>query len=273
MKFLQKEDILFSDISESVKTLFPDVKVCALKSQGDVAGKDIIFVDENLAADQAVYEMTTKDLNHLLQKNEKYWEESLLASGRLLTNRAQYFDSSFCFMAETAEANTSISFEGAKDKANLKEQCLRFFEKIGSASVVAAADAIVEELYMNAVIDAPREAEKKGYQPRTSTKAEIYLSKTGNWLQIACTDSFGSLEIKKFLNRMNEVYQQGAGEVIQMDDSRGAGLGCVILFEQSTCLILGVSPGKMTKVMCLIPLGFSNRQRVEMKKSIHCFEL
>jgi hypothetical protein len=53
----------------------------------------------------------------------------------------------------------------------------------------------------------------------------------------------------------------------------GAGIGCVILFENSVSLIIGVNPGVQAKVTCILPMGVSNRQREKMKKSLHWFHV
>lgn len=127
---------------------------------------------------------------------------------------------------------------------------------------------------MNAVFDAPREAVKFGGSDKQQM-AEIFLAHSSKSLQISCSDLFGSLDVSKFLRRMNEIYEKGVGNAINLSVERGAGagIGCVILFENCTSLILGVRHGKITKVTCVIPLGMRSRQREQMKKSLHWFEI
>ncbi|MEZ0392051.1 MAG: hypothetical protein ACAH59_07555 [Pseudobdellovibrionaceae bacterium] len=272
MKFHAQGSAIFANLSEQAKRLYPNIQVITLNSKSGATGKEVVFVDENLEADQVIAEVINRNLHNLIQKNEGRFEETLLASGRLLENQKNYFQSDYCFFADHAETKVQIPFTGPPDKQVLKKLSLEFSRQVGNSSVVSAADAVIEELYMNAIIDAPREAKKKGIQSQ-GIECQLYLGKVKDWLQVSCTDPYGSLDIQQFLGRMSEVYTKGAGQAINLDDSGGAGLGCVILFEASACLILGVQPGVQTKVTCLIPLGISNRKRAEMKKSLHWFEL
>lgn len=272
MKFHDQDNALFSGLSSETKSQFPQIQVCPLRSFRQDEG-DMIYVEDGLEPAQVISEVTSKKLQNLLQKNEGRFEQSLIATGKLLSNREDYFGKQYCFFGEPPEKEELISFEGPADKSQMKSKALHFCESVGKSSVVSAGDAVIEELYMNAVIDAPREAQKKGYnsQPRPS---ELYLCKTQSGLQISCTDSYGSLEIQKCLARMNEVYQKGVGQSIDLERTgAGAGIGCVILFEQSAMLILGVQPGLKTKVTCIIPLGVGNRVRSEMRKSIQWFQI
>jgi hypothetical protein len=129
---------------------------------------------------------------------------------------------------------------------------------------------------MNAVIDAPREYSRMGNGAKTyqsGMQAKFYLQTSENRLAIACEDPFGALDIEKFIGRMNEVYQKGAGEVINLYRPGGAGLGCVLMFENCISMYLGVSSGKMTLVSCVLPLGVSYRQKAALKKSLHLIQI
>ncbi len=271
MKIHSKEDPLFSDIPQDLIEDFPDVEVFLLKTpqKGRI---NSIFVDENLEPSQVVEAIQSHKLHHVVQKNEGHFDEALKSAGMLVKNLAGYFDSQYCFSAQKPEKTRLISFTQTSDKPEMKKLAEEFVTPLKGPGVLATAEAIIEELYMNAMIDAPREAAKAG-RGQKSEKCELFLCGTQNSLQISCTDPYGSLDIDHFLQRMNEVYKKGAGEAINLGPKGGAGLGCSILFEQSVCLILGVMKEKMTKVTCLVPLGKSQRKRSEMKKSLHWFEL
>ncbi len=272
MKFKGKSQILIDDLFPELFSVFPDLDVYSLDEIKTESDKKGIVVDETLEPEQVVAAFNSHNLRHLVQKNKGHFEKSLVSAGRLIGSGSGYFDSHYAFSVETPSRTELIEFRGKNDKDNLMQVSNNFIEVINSMSVSTGANAIIEELYMNAVIDAPREAEKKGttvHDPISS----IFLCHTEKWLQISCSDPFGSLDVNKFLNRMQEVYTKGAGQAINLQAGNGAGLGCVILFEYSTCLILGVQPNKKTKVTCMIPLGVSNKQRAQMKKSLHWFQL
>jgi hypothetical protein len=272
MKFYPGSAKLIDVDVPELKTEFPELHVFALDESGESSVTHCIFVEEGLEPDQVITAFNNRQLRHLVQKNKGQFEQTLISTGRLIRSGSNYFKSEYCFPDEPPQRSLLVQFGGREDKENLKKKSNEFLEIMQSPSVFTAADAIIEELYMNAVIDAPREAAKRGF-PTESTVSELFLCQTNGWLQISCSDPFGSLEVSKFLQRMQEVYVKGAGVAINLaDHDLGAGLGCVILFEQCTSLILGVDPGKKTKVTCMIPLGVSNRQRSQMKKSLHCVE-
>lgn len=272
MKIHFEESGLFSELSQDLKSRFPQLELCPLKTKVAGSGKNWVFVEENLEPEQLISEMTHQNVQYILQRNQGRFEKDVLAMGMLFENTSGYFQSDYSFSPDQVLNSRKISFESPSDKGELKKEAMSFIDAIGSSSVSQAADAIIEELYMNAMIDAPREAAKKG-KAAPRHPAEFYLCQTEKCLQVSCTDSYGSLEIHKFLARMKEVYERGAGSAINMGAGGGAGLGCVILFEHSCALILGVQPGLCTKVTCLISLGVSNRQRTQMRKSLLWFEL
>jgi len=267
-----EESALFSDLSQDTKSKFPNLELCPLKSKTAAASKGCIFVEETLEPDQLITEIKGQNLQYVLQKNKGRFEKDVVATGILFENSAAYFQPDFGYVPDPTLRSQRVAFRAPLDKEQLKMDTAAFVAHIGSPSVSQAADAVIEELYMNAMLDAPREAQKRGITANPST-AEFFLCQTEKYLQISCTDYYGSLEIPKFLSRMKEVYERGAGDVINMSTGGGAGLGCVILFEHSCSLILGVQPGRQTKVTCLISLGVSNRQRTQMKKSLLWFEL
>jgi hypothetical protein len=267
-----EESGLFEELSQDLKGQFPQLELCPLKSRSQGMPTSLVFVEENLEPDQVVNEMHMQSLQYILQRNSGRFEKDVQAMGRLSENAARYFEPEFNFVPEPIVRSQKISFEAPADKEKLKQATTGFVEQLGSTGVAQAADAVIEELYMNAMLDAPREAQKKGFAAGAKT-AEFFLCQTENCLQISCTDLYGSLEIQRFLTRMREVYERGAGQAINLGPGGGAGLGCVILFEHSCSLILGVQPGQKTKVTCLISLGMSNRKRTQMKKSLLWFEL
>jgi hypothetical protein len=228
----------------------------------------VIHFAEQMEPHDVVRFLKSKTNGHLLQKNKDHFNEDLEMTARWVDNARAYFESS-CLAQPTHQE--VISFNDKSKKTEMREKMLRFLDGVQGPSLPDAALAIFEELFMNATIDAPKEAQRQGRQianPENQFSFERHAKK----LVISCRDPYGALDVQKFLNRMSEVYQKGAGEAINMTQPGGAGLGCVILFENCTRLIVGCHKGQWTKVTCMIPLGCSQRQRAEMKKSLHRIE-
>ncbi len=274
MKLLELSPEFQQEISKETVSRFGSVSVTPLQYNGIVGEGPVVFVDQQLEPSDVVYQSIEKKCQFLLQKNDGYFDKDLLATARLAEKPQSYFSEKFQFSPEPSLVQETICFETASDKPHLKSKTLARIRQMGSQSLEDSANAIIEELYLNALLDAPREAAKDlkaGEALSVRGPSQIELIQTERFLQISCTDCYGSLDISKLLNRMNDVYRNGAGAMMNMDLTQGAGLGCIILFEHSTCVILGVLPGTQTKVTCLIPLGISNLQRTQMKKSLHWF--
>lgn len=230
-----------------------------------------IFLAENLEAGEVISEVYNKNIHHLVQKNATRLSGDLAMAKSLQMQRPDYFLEKFCFFQP--ERQIHISFSGNQNKQILRDKVVNFVDEAKSAAVTQSAHSVFEELYMNAIFDAPREAKKDNNQ-NSSKECEFYLAAGKDSMQISCTDYYGSLDTVKLFSRMHEVYEKGAGEVINLRNSDGgAGIGCVILFENSASLVIGVEPGRRTKVTCLLALGMSNRQREKIKKSLHWFQI
>lgn len=260
---------LLSEIPPEELITWNGLNVHELKAWNEEKSGDI-FLTENLAANEVVSEVYSKKINHLVQKNAKRFNTDLKVAKDLVVERQKYFLPEFSFIE--SEKKLLVPFSGRGDKPLLKDKVSLFIEEASNTSVSESAQTIFEEMFMNAVIDAPREASRQNI-PDPGKGFEFFLSASADSLQISCTDYFGSLETNKLLARMHEVYEKGAGEVINLQGTGGAGIGCVILFENSLCLIIGVHPGHQTKVTSILPLGVSNRQREKMQKSLHWFHI
>ena len=273
MKFHPQARSIVGASSEKMVSQYPSLQVCRLPEKADLPAEKCIVVSDSFEPMNLVEVFVDSNLRHLVQSQKDRFEESLDQVGRLIEGGSQYFSSDYQIFSEPSLDQLGLGFSGREDKEQLKLKTSEFLSGLNSEIVSGSADSIIEELYMNAVIDAPREAGKM-LVPLESRSAELYLARSQDWLQISCTDSYGSLDVAFFLSRLHTVYELGVDSALQASSEvNGAGLGCMILFEQCTRLILGVQPDLKTKVTCMIPLGISNRERVLMKKSLHWFEI
>lgn len=235
----------------------------------------VIIVSDELSPEQVVRYVAETKVKSLVQKNGKFFVHDLRATANSLNDAGSYFESGGRSLLSTTEREVEIHFSSQAEKAELKRQVEKFLEVVQSQNVHESTNAIVEELYMNAMIDAPREAAKLGQASCTygmGLHSSIRLIIGDSRLVISCEDPFGSLVPSKIINRMNEVYKKGAGEAINLKGAGGAGLGCVIMFEHCEALHLGVKPGLKTLVSVIVPLGLSYRQRDNIKKSLNIIE-
>lgn len=234
------------------------------------ANSNSICVADNLSPERVLGTVLEKNIHHLLQINSKRETSDLRIAQDSFNLKNSYFESEFCFFQPVNK--NFLPFLGAKEKSILRDKVASCVDHFQSENLTASVFAVFEELYMNAVIDAPREASKLG-SPTISKANEFFIASSADTLQISCSDFYGALNIEKLLLRMHQVLCQGVGESINFKSTGGAGIGCVLLWEQSISLIIGVKAGVQTKVTCILPVGVSNRAREKMKKSLHWFQV
>jgi hypothetical protein len=268
MKWTATSQSILSEVPPEVLNASPSVHLQTC-DETVTDQSPIIHLGEEMEATEIVRFLRSKKNGHLLQKNKDHFNEDLQMTAHWLEDAQSYFENS-CLTNPTHK--DSFKFTDKSNKAELRDRMVRFIDGVQGPALPDAAVAIFEELFMNATIDAPKEAQRLG-MPSQQAENEFILERHAKKLVISCRDSYGTLDVQKFLDRMAEVYEKGAGEAINMNEPGGAGLGCVILFENCTRLIIGSHRGRWTKVTCILPIGCSQRQRAEMKKSLHRIEV
>lgn len=272
MRIHPKSQDLLKDISKELETCFTNVEVCPLNTWGDDDCKRKVFVDDSLSPKSVIANFHEKKINHLVQKNQDYFIQDLKRAAFIADQPEKYFEPGTVLIDTEGADNLTITINSREEKVMLIDKAMEFLKRVGNETAIQSAVSVIEELYMNAMIDAPKEANKLGITGRPTT-CTFELSYNKKQLQIGCTDSHGSLDVGKLIARLNEVYEKGAGEAIRLDGDGGAGLGCFFLFEQCSTVIFGVKKGIHTKVSCLLPTNISSRKRNEIKKGLLGFEI
>ncbi len=277
MKILSQGSELLKGIPKEILDLAPTTPLIDIKDISTAKSPATsIFVASELEPLQIVEHILDQSISSVLQMNKKYFLEDLKMLARLKQDSEGYFKNYAGHLFPDTAEKIILEFGHANEKEQLRAKILEFAQKTKSQSVVESTQAIFEELYMNAILDAPKEALKRNQKMNhydQGVKATFCLVRSDLQLAISCSDPYGSLDCQKFLKRLREIYQKGAGQVINLKKEGGAGIGCSLMWENSASIILGVIPNKKTVVTCVIPLGLSNRQRAEVKKSLHLVEL
>ncbi len=277
MKMFPSDSPLFKGVDWSTCLADPRVQLCDFQSldRATVLKKDpkfSVFTAEGLQPEEVVGFLAENHFRSFVQKRNTSFAQDVATSAALLMEPSLYFRQGGRRIAGDIQREMEFKFSSTSEKSELKKQTSQFVSSLQNQNVLESCDAILEELYMNAMFDAPLEAANRS-QLNCSYEMGIYstirLFQNDLRIVITCEDPFGSLDLKKFVRRMAEVYKKGAGEAINLREDGGAGLGCVIMFEHCESLFLGVIPGQTTLVSCIVPLGMSYRQRDQVKKSLH----
>jgi hypothetical protein len=135
-----------------------------------------------------------------------------------------------------------------------------------------------EELLMNALYDAPRDAaggaRNAGLDRRIGVALEpgeavkVRYGCDGQTLAVAVADPFGSLDKSAVTERLRGV---AVGVPRPARGVAGAGLGLVMTYSVANQLIFSVSPGRLTEVTAVLHVGGSNRASQERGTAVHFY--
>lgn len=275
MKLVSSASDFFSEISAEIAAAHPDVRILHY-NDGASSDKNDILCSDSFEPIQIVNAIVASGSRHFIQKNKNYFQEDVKLAADIVADPKIYFQRKTESILGLKKKYIEIPFSRSEDKESVKEKIANFIEDIKNNALEESLNAVFEELFMNAIIDAPREYLRIGKNKHLYDEgqtAKLHLQTSDNRLVIACEDPFGALVLGKLLARMHEVYQKGAGEAINLHQPGGAGLGCVMMFENSISLYVGVQSGVSTLVSCVLPIGMSYRQKAAIKKSLHLIEI
>jgi hypothetical protein len=273
MKFLKKNSLFFANLEyleSNFKNIFLIEKGCEpIRPKPDRS----ILISDQLDIYSVINEINLNKFSAILNKRSPYYVRDVIRTSKIMEKPELYFKDPLKLVFEEVPRSFRINFNKKEDKQRIINEAVYFFKQIRSTMALEAIYAVIEELFMNAVYDAPREAQKLNYGLEVKD-SELLISHDSELIIISCIDYYGSLNIQKFLNRMQLVTNTGAGDSINMDvDKGGAGIGCYILFNHCLDLIIGVNHGVATRFTCIFPFRMGQKNFSSITKNIHFIDL
>lgn len=239
---------------------------------------DLNFCAEGIPFDLAILEDKSElsAMNDLINRRGRgfiYYDPfdfqtDFMRSYSLIKGENHYFtEPTRALFPYGTNAEITANFKTAHDKDSLLSQLIPFFGEMPFNWQKQALKALVDELFMNAIYDGPKE-KKQQRSNEENLNHSFTLAHNREWVMVSCRDEFGSLDVIKFLHRLILALTHGPGKVINLIETKGgAGIGCHILHHHSSALILGVKPGEVTRVTALFPFNLNYKSFCEMKKS------
>lgn len=208
-----------------------------------------------------------------LNSQNKNFEDALLTALKVQNDPGSFLRNPLWGLFQNAHTSLSLPFLKPEDKQTLLDQVDPFVKQIGSILVSENTRILFEELFMNAVFDAPTEAKNRGFS-KTNHQCQMTLAFDEAKMTITCFDSYGSLPTNKLIKRMRDIEQKGTKEVINLGDlPGGAGIGCSLLHRYSSSLIIVVKKGEGSLVSCSIPLKTSLRGFGSLGKNLQVINI
>jgi hypothetical protein len=248
-----------------------------------------VGVSENLAPENLLHLATDLGFMHLCQKQGHAYEKEVEAAKALIGAEESYleFPASVVLSPEKMSAVTERGlicmdrqFNSSQQKREVLEELTKVAQSKGlSQTVIDDALAVADEMFTNAIYNAPFVDPQTTKNPGINRQCEevtlsggkfgrLFLANDEQRLLIGCSDPYGSLDLKRYLNKIKATYVRGPAATMNFGPG-GAGIGSYIIFNAGASLYFGVWPGHATVLCCVIPLGISNRKRMQLPKHLH----
>jgi hypothetical protein len=173
----------------------------------------------------------------------------------------------------------AMAVRSSDDKQTALEEIFAFGESMQlSEEKLRRAELAAEELLMNALYDAPRDAagaprnahldRRRGVELAPGEEVQLRYACDGQTLAIAVADPFGSLSKAEVTARLATV---AAGATRPSTGTAGAGLGLVMTYGVVNQLVFSVVPGRLTEVTAVLHVAGSNRAAQERGTAVHFY--
>lgn len=136
---------------------------------------------------------------------------------------------------------------------NQKHELITNFAEViknagGRRNFVKRVKAVVDELLMNAIYDAPAASAGVEKVPL----AQLVYGCDGTHFALAVQDPFGALKKDMVASNLLRVFKEGT--VPRTTEKEGAGLGLYYVFSYADHVVFNVDAGSCTEVVCLFKL-------------------
>ncbi len=155
----------------------------------------------------------------------------------------------------------TVLIKTAKERHDLKDQMVTNLNALKvRATITDRCYQVAEEMLMNAIYDAPVDAQGKSLYNHLSRKEDVLLTPEqysileygtkNNIVAISVTDPFGGLTRETLLDYLESCYIGKAGEINERMGKGGAGRGLHQIVENADLTVFQVKRGEKTRVVC-----------------------
>lgn len=235
---------------------------------------DCIFLFPNsLTKDELLNKVSSGQMSCLINCNGSNFKSELLTAIKIKAHPKEfiYEPTSFLFNKEYKEK--TLVFNQSTNKTHLFKIIEEFLDETNSRLVKDNSRILFEELFMNSVFDAPKEANSRRIEiPQQD--AEMTIAFDNSKVVISCLDRYGLLNTRKFIQRINKIITQGTDELINFDPKKGgAGIGSSLIYRYSSTLCIVVDQNQASRVTVTIPLKMSFKKFESLKKNLQIIEI
>jgi anti-sigma regulatory factor (Ser/Thr protein kinase) len=169
------------------------------------------------------------------------------------------------YVAGGARVGERTVISDADKRAAIAEVCA-WAEGVGARTpVLHRLASVVDELLMNALLDAPRANDGGG-----RGRALLRWAADDRVLAVSVGDAYGALRQRDVIDHVRRARQERGRPLAET--APGAGLGLYLVLANVASLVVNVEPGQRTEVVCLFDLAHRDRRAVASGvRSLHVF--
>jgi len=250
-----------------------DIPNSELNTKSDLPPQPIIVHSSNWELKQMLSLAATGRFQCYMNTASLLAESELLSSLNIQTNPIAFIKNPLPFWFQENARTLILPFQKKSDKLELLKQFEPFVELTGSRLVQENSQILFQELFMNATLDAPREAKKLGINPNKKGGQFIFAYDHEKFI-ISCLDPLGALDPLSMVQRIHHILSKDNTSIINFDSKRGgAGIGCSLLFRYSSTLSIVVEEGQGTRVSCTIPLKIGQKKFDLLEKNLQFIKI
>lgn len=247
--FLEKNDVDF-DCTTKYKPALEDIK-----------RKLSVLLECGFSDIQVIESVLYHNVTNFIQNS--YWpamEKVALLFG-LATQKHLFYDENFKIL-NGATHRHKLLFNAKSKREELTQEIFAKLDMNISSNRTTPVRQIIDELVMNAQLDAPKLS-----TARNVNQCVLAVERNDKLISISVIDYYGTLDIKKFLKKIENSLKLGRGEAINYSKG-GAGLGGSIIYSHSEMLLMGCKRLKVTRVTSVLPYNISEKNFSSIQKSI-----
>ncbi len=228
------------------------------------AGAPVVVVGDSLDDDGLIALMLDAPVSHLVADPKD--RDLGITSGKLASGDVFGLEK---YVAPGTAVRERVVDDDAGKRAAMGEVCA-WAEGVGARRPVVHRIAnVVDELLMNAMLDAPRES-RPALLP--GGKPVLRWACDDAVMAISVSDAYGAIRQRDVIDHVRRARDERGRPQPSGADEPGAGLGLYLVLSNVASLIVNVEPGRRTEVVCLFDVSRRERRAVDTGvRSLHVF--
>lgn len=251
-EFLQKNDLYFK-----CSTKYSATGVQSKKNKYKI----VALFEDGFSPIQVIESVLYRNVLNFVQNS--FWpaKEKITLLFTLAERTEAFYEENFRVLGPD-NLQAIFRFNTKTDRTKLIQSAFEKLELDADSNRSVPVRQTMDELIMNAQFSAPNNSTAKSVE-----SSILIVEKNEKLISISVIDHYGSMDIKKFLKKIETALKLGRGESINYGRG-GAGLGGSIIYSHSDFMMMGCQPLRKTRVTSVLPYNIKENKFSYIQKSI-----